>query len=140
MAEEHVVTFAPGKRVGRIGIEWRCTCGKGGYEWSERMADSAWRRHRGAAQGWQIRRARERAAGRMAEAIVRICDRCGAKSEPGERLDYFGWRMAHHSLNMAVNPATLCPKCSASFDSWWLQPQRRWGSGAALGGEDSTPK
>ncbi len=64
------------------------------------------------------------------------CDRCGAKSEPGEQLNYFGWRMAHHSLNMAVSPSTLCPKCAASFDSWWLQPQRRWGRRAALGGED----
>lgn len=38
-----------------------------------------------------------------------VCDRCGAKSEPGERTDYFGWRIAHYSLNMAVSPATLCP-------------------------------
>ena len=62
----------------------------------------------------------------MAETTP-VCDRCGAKSEPGEQLNFFGWRMAHHSLNMAVIPATLCPKCAASFDSWWLQPQRRWG-------------
>ena len=58
--EGRVVTFTAGRAVmlGDPITDWRCTCGGRGWEVTEQMADTAWRRHRGAAQGWQIRRAR----------------------------------------------------------------------------------
>ena len=63
----HQVTMEPfkAKLLRGESTRWSCSCGQAfGWEPTPRLADSAFRRHRGAAEGWEIRRANARAEGK----------------------------------------------------------------------------